>query len=420
MAPLSGDEAYYWLWGWHPALGYYDHPPMVGWLVAVPLALHLSSPFWLRLPFVAMGAALPWIWGQVAYRIAPGSASTTRWFVLFLPYVSLQATTATPDTPLLFFLSLAALAWAEQRLAWAGLALGLALISKFMAVLWLPFLLRRRGLGPMLLALSPYLAWNATHGWEPFHYQLHARHLIEHHPTGLLSYIGMQAAAAGPALLYLAVRASRRGSRWLAALGWTPLLFFAVFAFHEYVEIYWPQQAWLPLAALVAAYPLSRGWKAAVVAPGALVAALLLLGSAAPTLWVRLATLGKPADFPGNEVTELQAYPQLGRDLRDFPGMIVTDHYGRSSAIWYYSGHPTCTLPISLRGREYRRWEQETPGQDAVYVGREPLSQRPDVLAMLQASFTSVDAPVPVRYEFGGRPARVFWEARCHRLVHPF
>ena len=31
--PMTGDEAYFVLWGEHPAGGYYHHPPMVGrWL----------------------------------------------------------------------------------------------------------------------------------------------------------------------------------------------------------------------------------------------------------------------------------------------------------------------------------------------------------------------------------------------------
>ena len=31
--PLTGDEAYFWEWERHPALGYYDHPPMAGWIL---------------------------------------------------------------------------------------------------------------------------------------------------------------------------------------------------------------------------------------------------------------------------------------------------------------------------------------------------------------------------------------------------
>ena len=35
--PIIGDEAYYYMWGKYPALGYFDHPPMIGWISAVIL-----------------------------------------------------------------------------------------------------------------------------------------------------------------------------------------------------------------------------------------------------------------------------------------------------------------------------------------------------------------------------------------------
>lgn len=35
VVPPNGDEAYYWLWGGHLQLSYYDHAPMVGWTSAV-------------------------------------------------------------------------------------------------------------------------------------------------------------------------------------------------------------------------------------------------------------------------------------------------------------------------------------------------------------------------------------------------
>ena len=33
LLPLSADEAYYWLWSQHLAAGYFDHPPMIAWLI---------------------------------------------------------------------------------------------------------------------------------------------------------------------------------------------------------------------------------------------------------------------------------------------------------------------------------------------------------------------------------------------------
>ncbi|MFN5154505.1 MAG: glycosyl transferase, partial [Gemmatimonadota bacterium] len=32
--PLVPDEAYYWTWSRHLAGGYFDHPPMIAWLIA--------------------------------------------------------------------------------------------------------------------------------------------------------------------------------------------------------------------------------------------------------------------------------------------------------------------------------------------------------------------------------------------------
>src|SRR3990172_3495602 len=55
--PFTGDEAYFTLWGAEPDLGFYDHPPMIGWLLA--LLLRLSWSEWvLRLPVVLLPLAV--------------------------------------------------------------------------------------------------------------------------------------------------------------------------------------------------------------------------------------------------------------------------------------------------------------------------------------------------------------------------
>jgi len=33
LLPLTGDEAYFITWGSDVSLGYYDHPPVIGWLI---------------------------------------------------------------------------------------------------------------------------------------------------------------------------------------------------------------------------------------------------------------------------------------------------------------------------------------------------------------------------------------------------
>ncbi|MEO5900219.1 MAG: glycosyltransferase family 39 protein, partial [Ilumatobacteraceae bacterium] len=60
--PISGDEAFFYWWGVYPDWGYSDHPPMVGWLIALMRATLGDSLWSIRLPAVllplGLGAAL--------------------------------------------------------------------------------------------------------------------------------------------------------------------------------------------------------------------------------------------------------------------------------------------------------------------------------------------------------------------------
>ena len=46
--PFTGDEAFFYQWGAHPAWHYSDHPPLVGWLIALLRAIGGDAPLVLR------------------------------------------------------------------------------------------------------------------------------------------------------------------------------------------------------------------------------------------------------------------------------------------------------------------------------------------------------------------------------------
>ncbi|MCW8888063.1 MAG: hypothetical protein OQK25_03255, partial [Gammaproteobacteria bacterium] len=55
LIPVTGDEAYFYSWGLNPALTFYDHPPLTGWLLTLVDGLlgWTGSPILvLRLPAV--------------------------------------------------------------------------------------------------------------------------------------------------------------------------------------------------------------------------------------------------------------------------------------------------------------------------------------------------------------------------------
>ena len=197
--PFLGDEAYFLLWGRNPALGYYDHPPMLGWWLA-PLARLGESPFLLRLPTVLVVAGLGigihhWL------RARAGEEAAAAGSLLFLlsPFYLVDVFVLT-DTPLLLFVFLAGVAShrgveTERPAAFlaAGAFLGLAFLSKYLAaLLGVAFAVhaavdRRprilRGLLLTVLAASPFLLfhlwWNLENGWPTVLFNVVNRHVGE-------------------------------------------------------------------------------------------------------------------------------------------------------------------------------------------------------------------------------------------------
>src|SRR5688572_8479917 len=73
------DETYYWMWGRHLSLSYYDHPPLQGWLQGLSYLVFGRSLFALRwLTWVALAIEL-WIIFAVTRRLAGD-----QWRPLFL------------------------------------------------------------------------------------------------------------------------------------------------------------------------------------------------------------------------------------------------------------------------------------------------------------------------------------------------
>ena len=66
FTPMTFDEAYYWTWSKHLAGGYYDHPPMVAFVIRLGTMIAGDTEFGVRL--VSILLALPMSWA--VYRAA--------------------------------------------------------------------------------------------------------------------------------------------------------------------------------------------------------------------------------------------------------------------------------------------------------------------------------------------------------------
>ncbi len=294
--PITGDEAFFYWWGVYPDWGYYDHPPMVGWLIAAMRATLGSSLWSIRLPVVllplAIGAAL-W-WGLKGVDRTRAAWAVALFWLAPLNWLNMLITT---DTPLIFWsvLSVAALMRAEQSArpaygfyALSGVFIGCAFLSKyFAAVLGLTYIVyfalyrrdRLAGLALLVACSLPFAAvnigYNASHGWPNIMFNVYNRNegaVFEWRKP--LMYVAMMAYLITPVALWLGFK--HRGAiarvgkqsgahRLLACLVVVPLVFFALLSAKKVIGLHWVLSFYpFGFALLAFALPLDKLKTAAV------------------------------------------------------------------------------------------------------------------------------------------------------------
>ncbi len=199
--PVIGDEAYYFYWGHHFAGGYYDLPPMIGWIERF-FTFFSDEPFWLRLPnLFAMVAVAFGMREWLSVQVSRSKAMTVALLFVFSPFPFL-AVLISHDVALLLFTFFSALLFYRayqvknpwKEFLFSGVLWGAAFLSKYFAVFILPFYLiwnftrgkgKRSYLGMIyfFLGVFPFLLqhlhWNANHCWSNFVFNLITRQHID-------------------------------------------------------------------------------------------------------------------------------------------------------------------------------------------------------------------------------------------------
>jgi 4-amino-4-deoxy-L-arabinose transferase-like glycosyltransferase len=274
--PITGDEAYFIWWGWKPDWGYYDHPPMIGWLFAALMTVG-DAEWWLRLPVILQPAVLAlgvyWALPRLVVGVGEERRLWAATLVLLAP-VNVWNVFVTTDAPLIYFSVFSGLAWIRasrddegdgtRSSAWrwylvAGLLLAGAVLSKYFAAIlgfaYLVDVLRRRkasawaGLAIAYACTLPALAlmawWNSGNCWPNYMFNFVNRHGDAGWSlkTPLL-YAVTLIYVLGPPVLWLAWRNRRTTSAdslplSLGTLAWLPFLLFAVLSLVKQIGLHW-------------------------------------------------------------------------------------------------------------------------------------------------------------------------------------
>lgn len=249
---LFVDEAQYWLWGQSLEFGYYSKPPMIGWVIRLVTELAGSDArFWVRLPAPILHGTTALVLATIAARLAGRRAAIwVAAIYLTMPMVAVGSYMISTDTVMFPFLATALGAWlvALDRRAegggagWAalaGVALGIAFLSKYAALYYLigavagALVLRSArpgwavagvGLLAFLLTILPNIWWNLANGLTTLEHTMDNADWVrdpgaraELNLPGLAEFFGAQFFVFGPvlfgALLGLAVRGGGGGPR---------------------------------------------------------------------------------------------------------------------------------------------------------------------------------------------------------------
>ena len=475
--PLVPEEAYYWMYAQHPSLSYFDHPPMVAWVIGAGTAIFGDTEFGVRIVgCLLMLAATAMMYGFARAWHGRAAATIAAALMLVLPLYFGAGFIATMDSPLLFFW-MAALVGVTAALrhgkpwGWylAGVGLGGAMLSKYTGVFiaagtglcvlahhpwrrrWLasphPYL----GLLLGFALFTPVIIWNAQHDWASFRFQFVDR--FEGKTFELryvLKFLGYQLLAATPMLLlgFAAVVRRAVGSRrrlvrprTVVALAFSlPLLAVMAYKSLRYdIHINWTLPAFLTLLPAFARWFLVRlrthtsdlarrhwwrqlTWTAAIclsVNVGLLIYLLLLQ----PHLRV-LSAFG-----PWDELAvAIERHEDaLERATRTEPLVVVDGPYRLPSIVAFYrtpherdadaAQWTTSEWILGGRGLAYAYWSDPSDwvGRDCIYVFE---NDHKDRLRRLRGRFDSVEVvdEVDLRSTTGSKSGGRYGIAICKGL----
>ena len=294
---ITPQDAYYHLYSEHLALSYFDHPPMVAYMLRVFGLVLGQNVIGIKLTdFIVTLASL-----FAFYRLARFFLSEARAFKASLFYgttlmLSVLSINTTPDVPLMLFWTLALIfvfkALFENELwhwALAGFLIGLAFDSKytggFLLLGLFAFLLLSKSHRPYLfskqsllllvffgIAVFPVVYWNYSNDWISFTFQTSQRaesvETFRLQPLIFLGSLGTQLLLLVPFLfvgmvvvmwkmLLKTIKEKRLpGDKtlFLMAFSIPMILFFFSLSFFYWIKLNWSMPAYISAIILVSAF----------------------------------------------------------------------------------------------------------------------------------------------------------------------
>ncbi len=381
---LFDDEAYYWMYTRFPAWGYFDHPPMIAWLIQAGYAIfHNEAGVRLLIVFMNTGTLL------LIERLLDKKQPYLFYAICgSMAIVQIGGIIAVPDLPLLFFAALYFNCYRQfvknssiANSLLLGAVITLMLYSKYHGVLIVLFTLLsnpalfRKGsvyfVGFIaLLLFLPHLNWQYQHDFPSVQFHLFERNAAAYKFSFTMDYLGGQLMLAGPVIGWLLIWAAfkhKTTNKTEKALQFTMAgfyLFFLLSTLKGRVEANWTVPAMIGI--IVLSHQFLSGRNVSKWIYRTLPISLLLV------VGVRIYMA---VDVPKNERIAKDEFHNNKNVVQYFlqqasgRPVVFINSYQKSSKHWFYSGQPSFSLNTpAYRRNNYNYW----PIEDSLY-GKEVL-----------------------------------------------
>ncbi|HPS12582.1 MAG TPA: glycosyltransferase family 39 protein [Prolixibacteraceae bacterium] len=381
---LHFDEAYYWLFSQYPSFGYFDHPPLIAWLILAG-QFFLKNEIGIRLLVITLSSFSMIILWKMIKRYSTDALlfwSLIYSVVLILPYCFI----ATPDAPLLFFSILFFFLYSRylqksnlQSIILLAFAIALMIYSKYHAFLLLGFVvisnikqLKKFSFWWVaiftILYLLPHFFWQIDNDFPTIRFQLIDGHNKEFHFSVILKYIFSELAVTGPFLgwFYLfAMTSVKTDNDWEKGLKFSGIGIFAFFLISTIIkgdfEAHWTLVAIAPMIILSTKYIIQNPkWKKWVYIAGATNFVIVL---------ALLVVLQTPFSHKLSFLNRLSGNQTEAEIIKNFTGnsqVIFQDEWKKASLYGFYNQDKNV---VNLNSGLYRRNQYDILGHDEMLEG---------------------------------------------------
>jgi hypothetical protein len=381
---LIWDEAYYWYYAQNPAWGYFDHPPMVAWMIRAGTFL-FDNELGVRFMGCLMGIGTIYLLWELTDH--PEKKDYWREFFVWIFSMTLLQSygfLSLPDTSLLFFTALFLLLYRgflrQPGIGYAlllGICMAALMYSKYHAALVIILVLASNlrlltnryawtALAISLLCYLPHLIWLYQNDFVSLKFHLFERPNQTYSFTKFtLGYFLNLIALFGltfPLVYRALLRTKSRNlfEKALLYLTYGFLIFFFASSFQRHVQTQWLIVICIPLGILVAQHLMSEPgtrkwlWRLGLVN-------ILILG------WLRVGLIYQPV-FPRTyESHGNRAWVQKLDSVALGGPVVFENSYQRASMYQFYSRKPS----FVLNNPYYRKNQYSIDGSEELFRGQE-------------------------------------------------